>query len=54
MVYIRLHPPEKGDTEICPASQWRLDMKELEDVITEKTRMIVINTPSVYLERLLC
>lgn len=43
--YVTLHPPEKGDTEVCPASDWRLDLKELEAAITSKTRMIVINTP---------
>ncbi|KAL0640728.1 arylformamidase [Maublancomyces gigas] len=43
--YVTLHPPEKGDTEVCPASDWKLDLKELEATITSKTRMIVINTP---------
>lgn len=43
--YVALHPPEKGDSEVCPASDWRLDLKELEATITSKTRMIVINTP---------
>lgn len=43
--YVALHPPEKGDTEVCPASDWRLDLKELEAAITSKTRMIVVNTP---------
>ncbi|KAF8539900.1 pyridoxal phosphate-dependent transferase [Trichophaea hybrida] len=45
VVYVSLHPPEKGDTETCPASEWTLDLKALEDKITKKTRMIVINTP---------
>lgn len=43
--YVTLHPPAKGDTETCPASDWHLDLKELEAAITPKTRMIVINTP---------
>ncbi|KAL7272382.1 arylformamidase [Rhizina undulata] len=44
-VYVPLHPPVKGDTEVCPAGDWRLDLKELERAITDKTRMIVINSP---------
>jgi kynurenine aminotransferase len=45
VVYVALHPPVKGDTETCPASDWILNLKELEAAITEKTRMIVINSP---------
>jgi len=45
VVYVSLHPPEKGDTEVCPANEWRLDLKELEEKITAKTKMIVLNTP---------
>lgn len=44
-VYVSLHPPEKGDTQVCPASEWKLDLKELEEKITSKTKMIVVNTP---------
>ncbi|KAI5799968.1 pyridoxal phosphate-dependent transferase [Geopyxis carbonaria] len=43
--YVSLHPPEKGDSEICPASEWRLNMDELEAAFTDKTRMMVINSP---------
>lgn len=52
-VYISLHPPAKGDTQTCPASDWKLDLKELEAAITKKTRMIVLNTPWVALPPLL-
>ncbi|KAI5818119.1 pyridoxal phosphate-dependent transferase [Pyronema omphalodes] len=45
VVYVPLHPPVKGDTETCPASDWTLDISELEAKITPKTRMIVINSP---------
>jgi bifunctional pyridoxal-dependent enzyme with beta-cystathionase and maltose regulon repressor activities len=41
VVYVPLHPPAKGDTEVCPASEWRLDLGELERAVTDKTRMIV-------------
>lgn len=39
--YVPMHPPPKGDTEICSAAEWKLDMEELEKAITAKTRMIV-------------
>lgn len=41
IVYVSLHPPEKGDTEVCSADQWRLDLGELEKAFSDKTRMIV-------------
>lgn len=44
IVYVSLHPPEKGDTEVCSADQWRLDLGELEKAFSSKTRMIV-STP---------
>lgn len=45
VVYVSLQPPEKGDTETCPASQWTLDLSDLEQKITDKTRMIIVNSP---------
>ncbi|KAF8454546.1 kynurenine aminotransferase [Terfezia claveryi] len=45
VVYVPLHPPEKGASEVCPASEWRLDLEELRAKVSEKTRMIVLNTP---------
>ncbi|KAA8901376.1 pyridoxal phosphate-dependent transferase [Sphaerosporella brunnea] len=45
VVYVSLHPPAKGDTEVCAASEWTLDQKQLEAAVTEKTKMIVLNTP---------
>ncbi|TGZ79796.1 PLP-dependent transferase [Ascodesmis nigricans] len=45
IVYVSLHPPEKGDTQVCSADEWKLDLGELEAAFTEKTRMIVINSP---------
>ncbi|KAF8456032.1 pyridoxal phosphate-dependent transferase [Kalaharituber pfeilii] len=45
LVYVPLHPPKKGATEVCPASEWKLNIDELKAKITEKTRMIVLNTP---------
>lgn len=45
VVYVTLRPPANGDTAICPASDWTLNLAELEAKITPKTKMIVINSP---------
>jgi len=41
VVYVPLHPPAKGDTEVCSSDDWTLDLAELERAITKKTRMVV-------------
>lgn len=45
VVYVPLHPPKDGATKTTSAGEWKLDMKELESKITDRTRMMVINTP---------
>lgn len=45
IVYVPLHPPEKGAVENCSAKEWHLDINELKSKVTDKTKMIVINTP---------
>ncbi|KAI9768594.1 MAG: hypothetical protein M1840_004791 [Geoglossum simile] len=45
VVYVPLHPPLNGAFETSSASEWKVDMKELERAITPRTRMIVLNTP---------
>jgi kynurenine aminotransferase len=45
VVYVPLHPPSTGATKTSSASEWTIDMKELEAAITPKTRMIVLNSP---------
>lgn len=45
VVNVPMHPPPKGATETSSAGGWTIDMKELENAITDKTRMIVLNTP---------
>ena len=44
-VYVPLHPPKDGSTKTTSAGDWTLDMAEFEAAITDKTRMIVLNTP---------
>lgn len=45
VVYVSLHPPEHGAIKTTSAGEWTLNMEELEAAITEKTRMIVLNSP---------
>ncbi|KAK5173801.1 arylformamidase [Saxophila tyrrhenica] len=45
VVYVPLHPPENGATQTTSAGDWKLNMRELEAAINDKTRMIVINSP---------
>ena len=45
VVYVPLHPPKDGDKKTTSAAEWSLDMAELEKAITDKTRMIVLNSP---------
>ena len=43
--YVPLTPPKDGSTQKTSSSDWTLDAAALESAITEKTRMIVLNTP---------
>jgi kynurenine aminotransferase len=47
MVCCPLRPPAitEGSSGQLLAAQWRIDFSELESKITERTRMIVLNTP---------
>jgi kynurenine aminotransferase len=45
IVYVPLHPPVNGAVETTSAADWSIDFKELETAISDKTKMIVINTP---------
>lgn len=45
VVYVPLHPPASGATTTTPASEWHLKIEELEAAFTERTRMIVLNSP---------
>ncbi|KAG0680617.1 hypothetical protein C6P40_003135 [Pichia californica] len=45
VVYVQLHPPKDFDSKIVDGSDYKIDWDELENAITSKTKMIVINTP---------
>ena len=45
VVYAPLQPPKDGATKTTSASEWKLDLSEFEKRITDKTRMIVLNSP---------
>ena len=44
-VYVPLHPPKDGNVKTTRAGEWRVDMDELRGAVTERTRMIVLNSP---------
>ncbi|KAI9717047.1 MAG: hypothetical protein M1812_004982 [Candelaria pacifica] len=43
--YVPLKPPKNGATETSSAAEWSIDFEQLENAITSKTRMIVLNSP---------
>lgn len=43
--YLPINPPADFDKRTVDASEWTIDFKQLESLITSKTKMIVINTP---------
>lgn len=45
VVYVPIHPPKDCDTTVSSANNWYIDFNELEQAITPKTKMIVLNTP---------
>ncbi|KAK4541377.1 hypothetical protein LTR36_007978 [Oleoguttula mirabilis] len=45
VVYVPLHPPANGATHTTSAGDWTLHMPDLEQAITARTRMLVLNTP---------
>ncbi|KAF2236646.1 kynurenine-oxoglutarate transaminase 1 mitochondrial precursor [Viridothelium virens] len=45
LVYVPIHPPASGSTKTQSAGKWRIDMDEVKARISDKTRMIVLNSP---------
>lgn len=43
--YVPLHPPKDDSERTHSAAEWTIDFEELENTITSKTKIIVINTP---------
>jgi kynurenine aminotransferase len=43
IVYIPIRPPAAKETH--SASEWKLDIEELKSKCTDRTKMIVLNTP---------
>jgi kynurenine aminotransferase len=44
-VYVPLRAPAKAANEAISSQDWKLDINELRSKITDKTRMIIVNTP---------
>ena len=45
VVYVPMHPPKTGATQTTSASEWTIDINAFEAAITEKTKMVVLNSP---------
>ncbi|PHH59288.1 hypothetical protein CDD81_3412 [Ophiocordyceps australis] len=45
VVYVPMHPPSSGSTKTTSAAEWTVDFGQLEQAITPKTKMLVLNTP---------
>ncbi|KAJ5525874.1 kynurenine aminotransferase [Penicillium frequentans] len=43
--YVPMKPPIDGATRTSSAAEWNIDFQELENSISSRTKMIVINTP---------
>ncbi|KAI8150373.1 pyridoxal phosphate-dependent transferase [Fennellomyces sp. T-0311] len=44
-VFVPLRAPERAQSQNISSHEWRLDINELRSKVTDKTKMIVINTP---------
>ncbi len=45
VVYVPLHPPKEISERNVKGEEWKIDFKELENSITDKTKIIILNTP---------
>lgn len=45
VVCVPIRPPADGATRTSSAAEWKIDFDELEAAVTEKTKMLVLNTP---------
>jgi len=45
VVYVPMHPPKSAATSTSSAAEWSIDISALENAITPKTRMMVLNSP---------
>ena len=43
--YIPIHPPAGADSSAMSGNEWTVDLKELEDAISPKTKMLILNNP---------
>ncbi|CCE66112.1 hypothetical protein TPHA_0O01450 [Tetrapisispora phaffii CBS 4417] len=45
VVYVPINPPKDLDKRVTKGTEWTLDFEQFENVITNKTKAIIINTP---------
>lgn len=44
--YVPINPPKNLKTEITTGDDWTIDYEQLENTITEKTKVLILNTPN--------
>ena len=49
VVYVPMRPPLDSNIKATSAADWKVDMSALERAMTDRTKMIVLNTPREYL-----
>jgi kynurenine aminotransferase len=47
VVYVAMHAPPEASTKTISAAEWHFDIEELKQAVTQKTKIIVLNSPSV-------
>ncbi|KAI9665688.1 MAG: hypothetical protein M1821_003622 [Bathelium mastoideum] len=45
LIYVPIHPPASGASKTQSAAEWTVSLEELKSRISDKTRMIVLNSP---------
>ncbi|CAN6613863.1 probable kynurenine--oxoglutarate transaminase Bna3p [Trichomonascus vanleenenianus] len=45
VVYVPMHPPADAATRTSSAAEWAIDFDELKAAVTDRTKMIVLNSP---------
>lgn len=44
-IYVPFRPPKEASHSNVSSSEWKLDIEELRAACTEKTRVLILNTP---------
>lgn len=44
-MFVPIRAPERADTDIVSASEWKVHLEDLEAAVTPHTKVILLNTP---------